>query len=142
MCTSSAELETHSNDRVLGIGHVMVWTSHVVSEYCDLSFCLWLCPGWSNGYYHFLSYYRWFIYYHCYAFIWSWYIYLFLLLRPGEAGLAEYVCTHVFIVVFFSSSELRFWSRRLRVVGVHTQVVPRELAIFGRWFYSRNIQLV
>jgi hypothetical protein len=23
---------------------------------------------------------------------------------PGEAGLAEYVCTHVFIVVFFSSS--------------------------------------
>jgi hypothetical protein len=23
-CTSSAELEIHSNDRVLGIGHVMV----------------------------------------------------------------------------------------------------------------------
>jgi hypothetical protein len=45
MCTSSAELETHSNGRVLGIGQVTVWTSHVDSEYCDLSFCLWLCPG-------------------------------------------------------------------------------------------------
>jgi hypothetical protein len=37
MCTSSAELETHSNGRVLGIGQVMVWTSHVDSEYGDLS---------------------------------------------------------------------------------------------------------
>jgi hypothetical protein len=37
MCTSSAELETHSNNRVLGIGQVMVWTSHVDSEYGDLS---------------------------------------------------------------------------------------------------------
>jgi hypothetical protein len=33
MCTSSAELETHSNDRVLGIGHVMVWISHVDPEF-------------------------------------------------------------------------------------------------------------
>jgi hypothetical protein len=78
MCTSSAELETHLNDRVLGIGQVTMWTSHVDSEYCDLSFCLWLCPCWSDGYYHSLSYYRWFIYYHCYAFIWSWHIYLLL----------------------------------------------------------------
>jgi hypothetical protein len=31
MCTSSAELETHSNGRVLGIGHVTVWTSHAYS---------------------------------------------------------------------------------------------------------------
>jgi hypothetical protein len=45
MCTSSAELETHSNGCVLGIGQVTVWTSHVDSEYCDLSFCLWLCPS-------------------------------------------------------------------------------------------------
>jgi hypothetical protein len=37
MCTSSAELETHSNNRVLGVGQVMVWTSHVDSEYGDLS---------------------------------------------------------------------------------------------------------
>jgi hypothetical protein len=37
MCTSSAELETHSNGRVLDIGQVMVWTSHVDSEYGDLS---------------------------------------------------------------------------------------------------------
>jgi hypothetical protein len=37
MCTSSVELETHLNDRVLGIGLVMVWTSHVYSEYGDLS---------------------------------------------------------------------------------------------------------
>jgi hypothetical protein len=29
MCTSFAELETHSNGRVLGIGQVMVWTSHI-----------------------------------------------------------------------------------------------------------------
>jgi hypothetical protein len=36
MCTSSAELETHSNSRVLGIGQVMVWTSHVDFEYGDL----------------------------------------------------------------------------------------------------------
>jgi hypothetical protein len=28
-CTSSAELEIHSNGRVLGIGQVMVWSSHV-----------------------------------------------------------------------------------------------------------------
>jgi hypothetical protein len=37
MCTSSAKLETHSNGRVLGIGQVMVWTSHVDFEYGDLS---------------------------------------------------------------------------------------------------------
>jgi hypothetical protein len=35
--TSSVELETHSNGRVLGIGQAMVWTSHVDSEYGDLS---------------------------------------------------------------------------------------------------------
>jgi hypothetical protein len=29
MCTSSAELEIHLNGRVLSIGHVMVWSSHV-----------------------------------------------------------------------------------------------------------------
>jgi hypothetical protein len=28
-CTSSTELEIHSNGRVLGIGHVTVWSSHV-----------------------------------------------------------------------------------------------------------------
>jgi hypothetical protein len=28
-CTSSAELEIHSNGRDLGIGHVTVWSSHV-----------------------------------------------------------------------------------------------------------------
>jgi hypothetical protein len=28
-CTSSAELEIHSNGRVLGIGQVTVWSSHV-----------------------------------------------------------------------------------------------------------------
>jgi hypothetical protein len=28
-CTSFAELEIHSNDRVLGIGQVTVWSSHV-----------------------------------------------------------------------------------------------------------------
>jgi hypothetical protein len=43
MCTSSVELETHSNGRVLGIGQIMVWTSHVDSEYGDLSSCAWLC---------------------------------------------------------------------------------------------------
>jgi hypothetical protein len=37
MCTSSAELETHSNGHVLGIGQVMVWASHIDSEYGDLS---------------------------------------------------------------------------------------------------------
>jgi hypothetical protein len=78
MCTSSAELETHSNGRDLGIGHVMVWTSHVDSECWDLSFCLWLCPCWLDGYYHSLSYYRWFTYYHCYAFISSCHIYLLI----------------------------------------------------------------
>jgi hypothetical protein len=35
MCTSSAELETHSNGRVLGIGQATVWTSHVDSVYGD-----------------------------------------------------------------------------------------------------------
>jgi hypothetical protein len=39
MCTSSAELETHSNDRVLGIGHVMVLTSHIESMLGELSSC-------------------------------------------------------------------------------------------------------
>jgi hypothetical protein len=33
VCTSSVELETYLNGRVLGIGHVMVWTSHIDSEY-------------------------------------------------------------------------------------------------------------
>jgi hypothetical protein len=28
-CTSSAELEIHSNGRVLGIGQVPVWSSHI-----------------------------------------------------------------------------------------------------------------
>jgi hypothetical protein len=37
MCTSSTELETHSNGRVLGIGHVMVWISHIDSEHGDLN---------------------------------------------------------------------------------------------------------
>jgi hypothetical protein len=37
ICTSSAELETHLNGHVLGIGQIMVWTSHVDFEYGDLS---------------------------------------------------------------------------------------------------------
>jgi hypothetical protein len=37
MCTSSIELETHSNGHVIGIGQVMVWASHVDSKYGDLS---------------------------------------------------------------------------------------------------------
>jgi hypothetical protein len=43
MCTSSTELETHSNGRVLGTGQVMVWTSHVDYVHGDLSSrpCLW-----------------------------------------------------------------------------------------------------
>jgi hypothetical protein len=49
MCISSAELETHSNGHVLGIGQVMVWTSHIDAEYGDLSSCILLCylPRWS-----------------------------------------------------------------------------------------------
>jgi hypothetical protein len=31
-CTSSAELEIHSNDRVFSIGQVTVWSSHVDYE--------------------------------------------------------------------------------------------------------------
>jgi hypothetical protein len=43
MCISSAKLETYSNDRVLGIGQVMVWTSHIDYVHGDLSSrpCLW-----------------------------------------------------------------------------------------------------
>jgi hypothetical protein len=37
MCTSFSELEIHSNTRVLGIGHAMVYTSHIDSKYGDLS---------------------------------------------------------------------------------------------------------
>jgi hypothetical protein len=37
MCTSSAESETHSNGRALGIGQVMVWASHIDSEHGVLS---------------------------------------------------------------------------------------------------------
>jgi hypothetical protein len=33
MCTSSVELETHSNGCVLDIGQIVVWTSHIDSEY-------------------------------------------------------------------------------------------------------------
>jgi hypothetical protein len=40
MCTRSAELETHLNGRVLGIGQIRVWTSHIDSEYGDLSLSL------------------------------------------------------------------------------------------------------
>jgi hypothetical protein len=36
MCTSSVGLETHLNGHVLSIGHVMVWTLHINSEYGDL----------------------------------------------------------------------------------------------------------
>jgi hypothetical protein len=41
---------------------------------------------------------------------------------PGEVGLVEYVCTHLFIVVFFFSSRSRLRARGVRVAGVHTQV--------------------
>jgi hypothetical protein len=37
MCTSSVELETHSNGHVLSIGQVMVWTSHIDSKFGVLS---------------------------------------------------------------------------------------------------------
>jgi hypothetical protein len=37
MCTSSAELETHSNGRVLSTGQVMAWTSHVDYVHGDLN---------------------------------------------------------------------------------------------------------
>jgi hypothetical protein len=37
MSTSSIELETHSNGRVLGMGRVVVWASHIESKYGDLS---------------------------------------------------------------------------------------------------------
>jgi hypothetical protein len=49
----------------------------------------------------------------------------------GTCGVRLYsrVCRCV-----FPSSWPRLWSRRLRVAGVRTQVVPEELAIFGRWF--------
>jgi hypothetical protein len=33
ICISFAKLKTHSNGCVLGIGQVMLWTSHVDSEY-------------------------------------------------------------------------------------------------------------
>jgi hypothetical protein len=70
MCTSSVELETHSNGRVLSIGQVMVWTSHVDVEYGDLSSCIWLCYLCLDGLCHSLSYYHRYIccYYYCYAF--------------------------------------------------------------------------
>jgi hypothetical protein len=63
MCTSSTELETNSNGCVLGIGHVMVCTSHVVSEHGGLSSCLWLCHFYLDGYGYSLSYYRCYIHY-------------------------------------------------------------------------------
>jgi hypothetical protein len=40
-CTSSQELEIHSNGRVLGIEQVTVWSSHV--EYMAWWFEFWLC---------------------------------------------------------------------------------------------------
>jgi hypothetical protein len=56
MYISSVELETHSDGRVLGIGHAMLWTSHVDSK-LDLSSCLGLCHCRLDGYYSF-SYYH------------------------------------------------------------------------------------
>jgi hypothetical protein len=69
ICTSSAELEIHSNGHVLGIGQVMVWTSHVVSEHGDLSSCFWLCHSCLDSYCHSFCYYRCYVHYYCYAFI-------------------------------------------------------------------------
>jgi hypothetical protein len=45
-CTSSAELEIHSNDRALGIGQVTVWSSHVEYEHGDLSSGLYIWLLW------------------------------------------------------------------------------------------------
>jgi hypothetical protein len=43
-CTSSAELEIHSNGRALGIGQVMVWSSHVEygAWWLESWICIWL----------------------------------------------------------------------------------------------------
>jgi hypothetical protein len=63
-------METHSNGRVLGIGQVMVWTSHVDIEYGDLSSCIGLCYLCLDSLCHSLCYSRCYIYYYyyCYAF--------------------------------------------------------------------------
>jgi hypothetical protein len=55
MCTSSAKLETHSNGSVFGIGQVMVWTSHIDSEYGYLSSYPCLCYFWLDGHCYFLE---------------------------------------------------------------------------------------
>jgi hypothetical protein len=62
MCTSSAESETHSNGRVLGIGQAMVCTSHIDAGYGDLSSCPWSCYFCLDGYCYSLSYYHCYIY--------------------------------------------------------------------------------
>jgi hypothetical protein len=45
-CTSSAELEIHLNDGVLGIRHVTVWSSYVEYEHGDLSSWLYIWLLW------------------------------------------------------------------------------------------------
>jgi hypothetical protein len=45
---------------------------------------------------------------------------------PGEVGLAEYVCTHLFIVVFLAADP--DCDRGVQVEGVRTQVGPVEVS--------------
>jgi hypothetical protein len=137
MCTSSIGLETHLNVHVLGIGQVMVWTSHIDFEYGDLSSCPWLCYFCFDGHCHSLSYYCCYIYYYCYAFTWAWHIYL--LFYPGLVRWdlwRTFVLMCLLLLCFSSWSQL--CSRRLRVAGVHTQVMFQRAGYLQKVVLSRS----
>jgi hypothetical protein len=128
-CTTSAELEIHSNGRVLGIGQVTVWSSHVEYGTWWLSswICIWLL--WLSE--HILEVIIVVISFTIVIFYWSWHYssaYHLPVWRGGTCWVRLY--SHVYCCVFSSRSRLR--AQGVRVEGVRTQVDPVRVSYLSR----------
>jgi hypothetical protein len=128
-CISSAELEIHSNDRVLGIWQVTVWSSHI--KYGAWWLSSWLCIWLLRLFEYILVLIIVVISFIIVIFYWSWH-YSFAYHLPAWWGETCWVRLYspVCCCVFSSRSKLR--ARRVWVEGVRTQVDLVEVSYSSR----------
>jgi hypothetical protein len=124
-CTGSTELEIHSNDRVLGIWHVMVWSSHYIvwwSEFLVIHMIIkviWVYP---------CDYYRCYIIYQYHILL---IMTLLIFLSPHCLVSWDFLSTFILIYLMLCfRSKLRVWGAR--VGDVRTQVDPIEVSSLSR----------
>jgi hypothetical protein len=64
--------------------------------------------------------------------------YLLIISLPGEVGLTEYICTHLFVVVFLAADP-DYAPEEFEQKAPSPKSIPLVLVTYLEWCYSRRV---